>query len=284
VESLRIGDRVRTQRAGYQRIKWIGRRGYDGRFIAGNRAALPICIRRDAIAENVPCRDLWVSPGHAIAIDGALIHASRLVNGVSIVQAQAVERVVYFHIELENHEIIFAENCPAESFMAEQFRAQFQNAEEYARRYPGECAPRTPCQEVLASGFRLHAIQTRLNRRAGLTRRVAGGPLRGFVDQADRGLGQGWAQDIAAPAEPVCLDVIAGGRRMARVLANLERDDIRAAGLGNGYQGFTVALRTGAEAEMIVRRASDQSMLAMTQTAMGSAATFRTRSTFVCNR
>ena len=41
--------------------------------------------------------------------EGALIEAKDLVNGVSIVQAERVEKVEYFHIELETHDVIIAE-------------------------------------------------------------------------------------------------------------------------------------------------------------------------------
>ena len=82
-------------------IKWIGKRSYGGRFVIGRKDILPICIRAGASDDNVPQRDLWISPHHAMYLDGTLIEAKDLVNGVSIVQAERVEKVEYFHIELE---------------------------------------------------------------------------------------------------------------------------------------------------------------------------------------
>jgi hypothetical protein len=146
VEVLGIGDPVCTLYGGVRKVKWIGRRFYEGRFIRGNKAILPVCIKAGAIDDGVPSRDLFVSPGHAISIDDTLVHAIRLVNGVSITQAEAVERVAYYHVELETHEILLAENCPAESFMGEDFRRQFQNAEAFGWLYPGEVAPELMCQ------------------------------------------------------------------------------------------------------------------------------------------
>ena len=45
----------------------------------------------------------------ATHLDGARIEAKDLVNGVSIVQAERVEKVEYFQIQLESHDVILAE-------------------------------------------------------------------------------------------------------------------------------------------------------------------------------
>ncbi len=167
VEDLKICDAVLTLHAGFRRIKWIGTRSYAAPF-ANHAKVLPIRIKAGALETGVPVRDLYVSPGHAICIDGVLVHAQRLVNGVSIIQVPYVETITYFHIELESHEIIFAENCPAETFMGEVFRAQFHNAAEYARLYPDSRAPAQMCLPRLDSGFQLLAIQRRIAARAGI--------------------------------------------------------------------------------------------------------------------
>ena len=165
IEDLRIGDAVQTMHAGAQYIKFIGRRAYAAPFC--NRPhVLPIRIRADALSMGVPSRDLLVSPGHAIAVGGALVHAGLLVNGVSITQERHIKHVEYYHIELATHEVIFAENCPAESFRGEVFRGRFQNAAEFYARYPGGRAPEAPCLRQLENGAILHAIKRRITARA----------------------------------------------------------------------------------------------------------------------
>ena len=255
VESLKIGDLVKTATQGFQPVRWIGRRAYDGRFIAGNHMALPVKIRRHALGFNVPSRDLFVSPGHALAEGGVLVHAWRFVNGVSITQAEAVDRVEYFHIELERHAVIFAENAPVESFLDNDCRAQFQNAASAP-----ESLARTPCLPTVEDGFYLARLQMRINSRAGLRPPALNpGPLRSGIVQSGQRL-VGWAQDEAAPEVPVELELLCGGQVLLRLLANRYRADLRAAGLGTGCHAFDLVL-PALEGAFTVRRAADGAVL-----------------------
>jgi hypothetical protein len=263
VERLAIGDRVKTLHAGIRQIKWIGQRRYAAPF-ANHPKVLPIRIKAGAIADRVPARDLFVSPGHAICIDGVLTHASNLVNGRSIVQVETIESVAYFHIELDSHEVIFAENCPAETFRGESFRLQFQNAAEYFALYPGVGAPEHACLPVVQSGFLLQAIRERLAARAGIvTPAQVPGRLTGYID----GVGDrvtGWAQDVAQPEQPVCLDVLVDGQVVARALANGYRGDLKQAGLGSGRHAFDVRLSAAKTGWVEVRRSTDGAALPRT--------------------
>ncbi len=258
VEELQIGDLVQTQHAGLQKVKWLGRRAYAAPF-CNHPKVLPIRIQADAIGDGVPARDLLVSPGHAIAIGGVLIHAGRLVNGRTITQMKQAEMVEYFHIELAEHAVIFAEACPAETFMGEYFRPQFQNAAEFAALYPDQTAPEASCLPALAHGWALHAILERLARRAGLPAALPSrGALRGYVDSTGPEWISGWALDMAAPDRPVILDIIADGRRLGQVIANIHRADVQATLGGPGYCGFELPLPPGVAPRRVeVRRAVD---------------------------
>uniref|UniRef100_UPI0026195F9E Hint domain-containing protein n=1 Tax=Rhodoblastus sp. TaxID=1962975 RepID=UPI0026195F9E len=99
VEELRIGDLVRTRSGALRPLKWIGQRAYSARFAGNNPDLLPIRFKAGSLDENVPARDLLVSPKHAMFLDGVLIPAEHLVNGATIVQEAPGEDIHYFHLE-----------------------------------------------------------------------------------------------------------------------------------------------------------------------------------------
>ena len=256
VQDLRVGDLVETAFSGPQPIRWIGQRAYEGLFIAGNRLALPIKIRRHALDFNVPSRDLCLSPGHALAEGGVLVHAWRFVNGVSITQAETVERVEYFHIELEHHAVIFAENVPVESFLDIGCRAQFHNA---ASAPLPHTATQNPCLPQIDDGYYLARLKARIDARAGISPPRTVGRMRGNLDYVGEKL-YGWAQDEVAPEIPVELELVFGGRIVGRFLANKFRTDLREAGLGSGCHAFELTLPPFPGA-LTIRRVIDGAIL-----------------------
>ena len=246
VEKLKVGDKVMTKSGALRPIKWIGRRSYCGRFVIGRKDILPICIMAGALDENVPRRDLWISPHHAMYLEGLLIEAKDLVNGVSIVQTVRVEKVEYFHIELDSHDVIIAEGALSESFIDDDSRGMFHNAHEYRALYP-EAAPGLAqyCAPRHEDGYEVEAVRQRIDARAGL-RIVAEAPtLRGYVDAISLSGIAGWAQIVAYPEAPVCLDIYAGSKLIGQTLANRYRKDLDQAGLGSGCHSFAFAPPAG---------------------------------------
>ena len=131
IEDLSVNDLVLRHDGEAVPVRWIGRNTVS-RYFADNLKVLPIRIRKDALAENVPSRDLLVSPEHAVLVDGILAQAGALVNGTSIVRETNVPtKFVYHHIELEEHALIMAENTPAESFIDNIDRMAYDNWAEH---------------------------------------------------------------------------------------------------------------------------------------------------------
>jgi Ca2+-binding RTX toxin-like protein len=136
VESLSIGDRVVTRDGRVEPIKWIGRRKVAARF-ADPLTVWPVRIKASALGNNVPSRDLLLSPDHAILVNDILIQAGALVNGTSIVRESSVpETFIYYHIELDDHSLVLAENTPAETFVDNVDRMGFDNWTEYQALHP----------------------------------------------------------------------------------------------------------------------------------------------------
>jgi collagen type I/II/III/V/XI/XXIV/XXVII alpha len=124
VEQLRMGDVVRTVLGGPGRIVWVGSRAVACERHPRPETVWPVRIARDAFGPGLPARDLFVSPDHALYLDGVLIPAKLLVNGTTVRQARR-RHVVYHHIELARHDVVLAEGLPAETYLDTGDRAKF---------------------------------------------------------------------------------------------------------------------------------------------------------------
>jgi hypothetical protein len=139
VEALRPGDRVMTLRGSELTpvpVIWIGHRRVNLAAHPHPRMVAPIRIDRSAFADNVPHRDLLVSPDHAILTDGKLICARQLINGATIRQDTDRNSIIYYHVELEKHAIMLAEGLPAESYLDTGNRGFFANSDQPGPLYP----------------------------------------------------------------------------------------------------------------------------------------------------
>lgn len=127
VEQIVPGTELLLANGETRAVRWVGHSVVAPRF-ADPLVYLPIRIKAGAIGENMPVRDLLVSPEHAVFIDGVLVQAGALVNGSSIIREEMVpERFTYYHIELDSHELLLAEGMPAESFVDNVSRIRFHN-------------------------------------------------------------------------------------------------------------------------------------------------------------
>nr|WP_282571850.1 Hint domain-containing protein [Roseomonas acroporae] len=172
VESLRIGDEVVTPGgpAATMPIRWIGRQHRDGLQAL---CMQPVRIRAGALGEGMPHRDLLVSADHCLHLDGHLVPAKLLVNGVTILAEAGHATVDYVNIELDRHAVVLAEGAETESYLDCGNRARFDNAGEPCewldRRGPRDWNAwndGTAFAPPLWDGPRLDALRARLLARA----------------------------------------------------------------------------------------------------------------------
>jgi hypothetical protein len=137
IEELKVGDLIDTLR-GPMPVKWIGRQRFAKTTAEWHWSVAPIRVARFALSDEYPRRDLVLSPHHSLFIDGLLIPVQWLVNGKTITLADMNDRSAfeYFHIEMETHEVVFAEGAPAETLLLEECgREHFANFVEYEKLY-----------------------------------------------------------------------------------------------------------------------------------------------------
>ncbi|MFT8720809.1 Hint domain-containing protein [Acetobacter sp.] len=128
VEDLSVGDEVVVLEAdeASRRIVWIGFNDASVKAnLSDSEAGYPVRILKDAIAENVPSRDLLVTAEHCLFLEGGFVPVRMLVNGSSIFYDKSLTSYRYFHIETEQHSVLLAENAPSESYLDTGNRRSF---------------------------------------------------------------------------------------------------------------------------------------------------------------
>ncbi|NNL19122.1 MAG: Hint domain-containing protein [Boseongicola sp.] len=127
VETLEVGDRIRTPQGDLETLRWLGKREISAEEIRADPSMRPVRIKAGALGDGTPVHDLVVSPQHRIVMGGVrtellfgepevLAPAIGLVGlpGVSVDPAR--EGVDYFHLLFDQHQIILTNGAETESF------------------------------------------------------------------------------------------------------------------------------------------------------------------------
>jgi hypothetical protein len=132
VETLRAGDLVLTASGEALPVRWLGVQTIAARF-ADPAKAWPVRVAAGALGAGLPVRDLILSPGHALFLDGLLIQAGALAGrpGIARIAPQA-EIFHYYHVELATHALLLAEGAAAESYLPTPEDLPFDNRAERA--------------------------------------------------------------------------------------------------------------------------------------------------------
>jgi hypothetical protein len=168
VESLKIGDLVRTENGGAGEIEWVGHRHIDCERHPAPEKVQPFRIAAHAFGRDMPNRDLLLSPDHAVFVDGVLVPVKYLDNSTTIRQLR-VRHVTYHHFELRDHAIVQAEGLTVETLLPGGDKTDFAGGSTVTTLYP-DFAPRQweafGAAPLVVFGTRLDAVRKRLNKRA----------------------------------------------------------------------------------------------------------------------
>lgn len=99
------------------------------------RRVWPVRIRAGAFGRGQPRRILYLSPDHAVFVDGTLIPIKYLIDDEAIRQVRP-RHVTYYHVELPQHDVLLAEGLPAESYLASDDRSDFANGGGTTKLFP----------------------------------------------------------------------------------------------------------------------------------------------------
>lgn len=127
VQHLKSGDLVLTLDHGYQPLRMILNRYLSTAELSAKPKLRPVRVMAGALGSGLPERDLLVSPQHRFLANSpivermfgekqALISATKLTALPGIFVCEATVDVEYFHLVLDQHEVLLAEGAPAESY------------------------------------------------------------------------------------------------------------------------------------------------------------------------
>ena len=174
VEDLDPGDEVLSAFGARLAVRWIGHRTLECRRHPRPQEVMPVRIEAGAFRPGAPMRDLWLSPDHALFLDGALVPVRYLLNGATILQEEA-EEVTYFHVEVQDgtgaacHSVLLAEGLPAESYLDTGNRRAFANGGGEMQLHPDfahDIWKRAGIAPLVTEGAKLRAVRHRLAIRA----------------------------------------------------------------------------------------------------------------------
>jgi hypothetical protein len=164
VEDLSVDMQAITAGGRAAPVRWIGYRTVDCRRHERPKTVWPVRVRAGAFGRDMPSRDLVLSPDHAVFCEGVLIPVRLLVNGASVLQ-EATDRVSYYHVELDRHDLLLAEGLAVESFLDTGNRAAFANGGLVTHQHADFASmtwEASGCAPIVLTGAPLQAARERL--------------------------------------------------------------------------------------------------------------------------
>lgn len=126
VEDLKPGDLVITRDNGIQPVRWAAQRKLTAEQTANATDLQPVLMRRGALGNGLPERDMMLSPNHRILVANELTSlyfkehevfaaAKHLINHKGIV-GMGPCAITYVHFSCDEHQAVLSNGCWTESF------------------------------------------------------------------------------------------------------------------------------------------------------------------------
>ena len=126
VEKLAAGDKVVTRDNGIQDIRWAGSKKIDWRIMTAYPHLKPVLVRQGSLGNDLPERDLMISPNHRILVANertalqfdepeVLVAAKHLIGGMAVRSIDSIG-TTYIHILFDRHEVVLSDGIWTESF------------------------------------------------------------------------------------------------------------------------------------------------------------------------
>lgn len=131
VEDIKVGDYIVCYNEDQQENRTVIWTGYNtvsvNALLPEDEANYPVRVLKNAIADNVPSKDLLVTQEHCLLINNQFIPVRMLVNNSTIFYDHSITEYTYYHIETETHSVIMADGTLTESYLDTGNRASFKS-------------------------------------------------------------------------------------------------------------------------------------------------------------
>ncbi|MEM5475051.1 Hint domain-containing protein [Pacificibacter sp. AS14] len=131
VETLKVGDKVITRDNGLQTIRWVGNKALSVADLMLRTELCPVMIRKGALGNDLPERDMMVSPNHRMLVssersalyfeDHEVLVAAKYLTKMDGVELMGSAGVTYIHVMFDHHEVILGDGTWSESFQPGDF-------------------------------------------------------------------------------------------------------------------------------------------------------------------
>jgi len=173
VEDIQVGEIIqtfdwKTNQTINSTVSWVGHKHMNVKtHLSDDLAGYPVRVLKNAISENVPNEDLLITPEHCLFFNDSFIPARMLVNGRSIYYDHSITSYDYYHIETDQHSVIWANGMLTESYLDTGNKNVFSNGQKVVSLFSNvkswekdAAAPLNVCCDVVKS------IYQQINERA----------------------------------------------------------------------------------------------------------------------